>query len=426
MTTKQERSLLAILASIQFTHIVDFMILMPLGAQLMRLFQISPGQFGLLVSSYTFAAGVAGFLAAFFIDRVDRKNAALFFFFGFAVGTLGCALSPNYHTLLFARAVTGAFGGVLGSLTNTIVGDAIPYHRRGAAMGIIMSAFSVASVLGVPFSLYLASHFSWHAPFIFLGIFSIIVWTAIFKLVPPMRDHMAVGSKRESPLNILVSIFTNSNQVMAIFFIFVLVFGQFVVIPFLSPSLVANTAMTEAQLPLLYLIGGGLTFFTSPLIGRLADKYGKKKIFLIFVTISWVPVYVITNFKHTPVLFILPFTALFFVCMGGRMIPAMAAVTSTVMPAKRGSFMSILNCFQQLAAALASFAGGALIVKAPTGELLNYNKVGYLGIICSFIAMPLMQKIKSVEGKNDQHLSELIAKEISPLEPEVAAPIIKQ
>jgi len=144
MFTRKEKYLLFSLALIQFSHIVDFMILMPLGPQLMRVFSISPAQFGFLVSSYTFAAGVSGLIAARFIDRFDRKTTLLFFYIGFCLSTVACAFSPSYEFFLLARTLAGAFGGVLGSLVLAIVGDAIAPERRGTATGTVMMAFSLA------------------------------------------------------------------------------------------------------------------------------------------------------------------------------------------------------------------------------------------------------------------------------------------
>jgi MFS transporter, DHA1 family, inner membrane transport protein len=163
---KNEKLLLLILAAGMFTHIMDFMIMMPLGPQLMRIFDISPQQFSLLVASYTITAGVSGFAAAFLIDRYDRKKSLLFVYIGFAVGTLACAFAPTYVVLLFTRSLAGAFGGVLGAIILAIVSDAVPLERRAQGIGMVMASFGVASVLGVPFGLFVASKSSWHAPFL--------------------------------------------------------------------------------------------------------------------------------------------------------------------------------------------------------------------------------------------------------------------
>ena len=188
---KNEKLLLALLATVQFTNILDFVIMMPLGPQLMPALSIGPRQFGLVISAYTFSAGTTGLAAAFFLDRFNRKTALLALYLGFGLGTVACALAPTYHWLLAARVFTGAFGGVLGSLVLAIVGDAVPESRRGQAIGIVMGAFSVASVLGIPFGLFLASRFSWHLPFLVLGGLSLIVWGVTYVVMPSMNGHVS-------------------------------------------------------------------------------------------------------------------------------------------------------------------------------------------------------------------------------------------
>lgn len=395
---RQEKLLLFSLAFVQFSHIVDFMILMPLGPQLMRTFNINPHEFGILVSAYTFAAGTTGLLSALFIDGFDRKKALLFFYVGFGLGTLACAAADGYHELLIARTLTGAFGGVLSSLTLAIVGDAIDSSRRGTAMGTVMASFSLASIFGVPFSLYLANHFDWHAPFVFLGATSLLLIGLITYAIPSMKTHLVEG-KKDSPAQVIGNLLSNPNQIAALVFMMLLVFGQFSIIPFLSPSYVANAGMTEAQLPLVYLVGGGISIITSPLIGRWSDLSGKRKVFIIGALMSIVPIFAITNLSVTPLYILLPLTALFFVCMGGRMIPAMAMVTSTVTPRYRGSFMSITSSVQQFASALAAYVAGIMITKGADGRLANYDHVGYIAIVFSVLAVIAAMRIQSVDGK---------------------------
>lgn len=397
MFTRKEKLLLISLAVIQFSHIVDFMLMMPLGPQLMRIFEISPHQFGLLVSAYTFAAGATGLLSAFFIDRFDRKKSLLFFYFGFAIGTLLCAFADNYSTLLMMRTFTGAFGGVLGSLIMAIVSDAINSERRATAMGVVMASFSLASIFGVPFSLFLANHFSWHAPFLFLGGLSTLLLALIYLAVPAMRGHLEHG-ERQSHTQVITHILTNKSQMISLSFMILLVFGQFSIIPFLSPSLVANAGMPESQLPLIYLVGGICSIISSPLIGRAADKYGKHKVFALSALISILPILAITNLSVTPVAYILLLVAVFFMAMGGRMIPAMAMVTATVTPQRRGSFMSIVASIQQFSSAIASYFAGRIVERSIDGQLIHYSTVGYVAAGFSLLAIAASTKITAIKG----------------------------
>lgn len=396
--TRSEKLLIAALAFIQFSHIVDFMIMMPLGPQLMRIFQITPQQFGLLVSSYTFAAGVTGIMAAFFIDRFDRKTSLLFFYSGFAIGTIACAMAGDYTGLLITRTLTGAFGGVLSSLSLSIISDRIDAQRRGTAMGLMMMSFSAASVLGVPFSLYLATHWDWHAPFTFLGSLSLLLLGVIFYAVPKMNSHLIGQNRGEAFWLPVARVLTNRNQMLALLFMSLLVLGQFSVIPFLSPSMVANVGLLETQLPLIYLVGGICSIFSGPLVGRASDLVGKKRVFLIGATISLLPLYLVTNMTPHHLALVLSTVAFFFMSMGARMIPGTALVSETVRPQQRGTFMSLVSSVQQFASAGGSLIAGVVVTAGPGGSLLHYERVGYFAIACSLVAMLLSRRIRVLEG----------------------------
>ncbi|HEX4924950.1 MAG TPA: MFS transporter [Bdellovibrionales bacterium] len=393
MFTRQEKLLLFFLATIQFNHIVDFMIMMPLGPVVMRELQMTPAQFGLVISSYTFTAGIMGFLAAFFLDRFDRKRALVFLTIGFAVGTLLCSVAPSFLLLAAARSTAGAFGGVLSSVVMAIIGDAIAPDRRGTAMGIVMAGFSAASVLGVPFSLYLANLFNWHAPFVFLGTMALFMAVALSTLLPPMNAHLA--RKRDPPLRVVIELVSTRQTAARLLFMALLIFGQFTIIPFLSPSLVANAGLPEAQLPLVYLVGGFCTIFSSPAWGRLSDRFGYRRVALIGITISLVPFYIITNLSVIPVWLLLVIVAIMFICMGGRMIPVMTMMTSSVPPEKRGSFMSLTSSVQQLSSSIGAAVAGATVVTLSDGRLAHYDRVGLIAITSSALAVLLLYNMQS-------------------------------
>lgn len=392
----RERWILLTLAAIQFTHIMDFMIMMPLGPQLMRLFAITPQQFGLLVSAYTFSAGLFGFLATFFIDRYDRKKALLALYGGFIMGTFCCALAPAYPFLLGARILTGLFGGITGALVLAVIADVIPAERRATAMGAVMTAFSVASVLGVPFGLYLATLTSWHAPFFFLAGVGLLVWGAIYRMIPSLLTHVNTGP-RVLPLQFLRNLLQQPSPRWALLLVSLMMLGQFSVIPFISPAMVSNVGFSETQLAYIYLLGGGVTLFTGPMIGKLADRFGKVLLFVIFALMSTLPTYWITQMGHTPMALALLVTSSFFICAGGRMIPAMAIVSSAVPPHQRGGFMSLYAAVQQLTSGCASLIAGFMVTKAATGELQHYGVVGYGAIICSLLCLLVITRIRAAD-----------------------------
>ena len=392
----REWQILAVLTSVQFIHIMDFTMMMPLAPQFMRLYEITPQQFGLLVSVYTFSAGICGFFAAFIIDHYDRKVSVIAVCAGFSMAALLCALSKDYSTLLTARAVAGAFGGVMSAVVFSIIADIIPDHRRGAATGTILSSFPIASVIGVPTGLFLAELSDWRAPYILLTILGLLIIIAVLRLLPPIRDHL-IHQREKNPLRQLHLIFSNHNHLVAFALIAMLMFAGFTVIPFISAYVVSNAGMKEADLPYLYFFGGLTTFFTARLFGRLADHYGKRKLFGIVATISIIPILLVTQLSETTLPIILIVTSLFMILVSGRFIPAMALITTSVAPHLRGSFMSFNASVQQLSASLASLLAGAIIGVSATGEMINFDRVGMIAAVSTVFCIFLAIRLKSVE-----------------------------
>jgi predicted MFS family arabinose efflux permease len=373
---RRERIVLLILAAVQFTTIVDFMIVMPLGPQLMRTLQIGPTQFGLIVSSYTFAAGAAGLVASSIIDRFARRTTFMTLYTGFLVGTLFCALAPNYQLLVAARIATGAFGGILGGMAMAIIGDVFPENRRGQATGSLMIGFSLASVAGVPLGLFIGTNYGWHMPFIALAIGGIPALLLTPFALPPLNAH--VGKLHPHPLRSLVETFSISNHLKAFALIVTLMIGSFTVFPYLSPYLVANVGMTEDQLPLPYIVGGALTLFTSPMIGRLADRYGKLMIYRLVAPGSALMLLVITHLPSVPTALIVALFGTLMVCNVGRMIPAMAMVTSSVEPRRRGAFLSANSSVQHVAAGFGAYLGGLIVTQQADGKIGHFGTVGWI------------------------------------------------
>lgn len=401
MFSRQEKIILLILASLQFSHILDFVIMMPLGPQLMRTFGLSAQEFSFLISSYLFTGTISGVISALFIDKYDRKKSLMFFYLGFALGTLGCTIAPNYITLLIMRSIAGLFGGVLASIVLSIASDSIDVSKRGAAMGIIMSSFSVASTFGIPFGLYLANAINWHAPFSFLGLFSLIMTGAIYYFLPPMRDHLKGPHQSKGVFESWAHIAKDSNQLTTLAFMSALMLGQFTIIPFLSPSLVANAGLSEAHLPFVYLVGGLVSMVTSPTTGFFVDKIGKKKVGIIGLLLSVVPIYLITHLTSLPTVQILIFSSSFFFVMSLRMVPAMSISSTVVSPKYRGSFMSVLSSVQSFSNAIASYVAGLIVIRTPTGQLENYTTVGWLAIGFTLLAAFLLYRIKPAEGPSN-------------------------
>jgi predicted MFS family arabinose efflux permease len=388
--------LLAALAAIQFTAVLDFMIIMPLGPQYMRVFNIGPSEFGLIVSAYAIAAGIAGIAAGFFIDRFDRKNALIGLYTGFTIGTLLCAVSGQYWTLVAARVVAGAFGGVTMGLVMAVIGDVIPEERRGRATGIVMSSFSIASICGVPFGLYLANTVDWHLTFYVLAAFCALIIPALWKVMPHLRGHLIHHGKESAGRRMLGIIRPRANQ-LALLFMAMLMCTGFVVFPFLASYMVQNVGMTEKQLPLIYLCGGICTLVSMNLIGRWADRVGKRRVFIIMTLSAMIPVLIVTNLPHVKLWIALIISTVFMVCSSGRVVPAMALLTSSIEPRYRGGFMSINSSVQQLASGFAAWISG-LIIGHHGGHLTRFGAVGALSVAFGLAAIYLSRFLKATEG----------------------------
>ena len=380
-----------LLAAVQFTHILDFMVIMPLGEQLMRELHIGPGQFSHLVAAYTISAGVVGLLTAPFMDRFDRRKVLLFAYAGFFAGTLACGLSENITMLMTARVICGAFGGVSGSCIMAIVGDIVPPQRRATGMAVIMGAFATAAALGVPFGLFLAQKFRWEMPFFLVAGVGVIVWLMIYVMLPPVRAHLS-----DTPVHHLKAFFEllrDANAGRALLFMSALVMGHFSVIPLLAPYLVSNVGLPENKLFLIYFVGGICSALTAPFCGKMADRFGRLRVFGILIGIACLVTLWIANSGPLPVWAVLVSAGLFFTFASGRFIPAQAILSLAVPSHRRGSFMSLTSCTRDLTSGVTSSIGGWIVTKSPTGQLVNYDKLGWLAVAVSLISFWLASRV---------------------------------
>lgn len=394
-TLRKERWYVIILAAIQIAHILDFVIMMPLGPRFMRVFNISPVEFSTLVSAYTFSAGIVGFFGALYADHFDRKKFLLFNFTGFIVGTFMCAIAPNFGSLLTARIIAGAFGGILNASVLSLVADLIPFQRRGQAMGVVMSAFSISSVLGVPTGLYIAQAFDWHGTFYFICAIGLIFWVLSLLILPSVKIQREPKTFMQNLMN-FKSIVLQKDYLQSFTLTSVLGFGIFGVIPFISPYMVRNVGLTEEQLPLIYLVGGACTIISARFIGKLCDKVGSFKVFRVVAIISIFPIFALTNLPGgIPIWLALTVTSVFTMMGSGRFIPAMTIVSAVVKPQERGTFMSLENAARQLSSGAASQIAGFIIGSTAAGALTNYNYVGYIAIATSLVAIYIAFKIKN-------------------------------
>jgi len=387
--SRKERIILVLLAAVNFTHILDFMIMMPLGNYLMPFFHITPRQFSFLVGAYPIAAFLSGFSAAFFVDRFDRKNVLIFAFVGFLVGTLACGLAPTYGLLLAARILTGLFGGLIGAQVLAIVADVFGYERRGTAMGAVMSSFAIASTIGVPFALYLANIFSWHAPFIFVAILGAAMLPLLIRFIPDMAGHMQPKDEDAHRFQPLLNVVASREQRLALLFSALIMMGHFLIIPFINPYLEFNKHYSRDLTPMIYFFGGVSSFVAALTLGRFSDKVGKLRIFSWSVLFSFGMVWIITNLPILPFSIVILFFAIWFVVATGRAVTAQAMISNVVKQEQRGSFMTFNSSVQQLGTGAASLISGFIVYKDSVGKLYRYEWVGYLSIIVLLLGLLL-------------------------------------
>ena len=398
LNARSERLLLALLAMTQFTIIMDFMVMMPLGAQIMRSFHVTPTGFATAVSAYSWCSGLSALFAATYIDRFDRRRLLLFVYALFALSNLACALSPSFAVLWMARAFAGITGGVLGSVVMAIIGDVIPPMRRGAATGTIMMAFSLASVAGVPAGVLLGAHFGWFAPFVLLTLLSVLAWLAAFNIVPLLGEHLRQTQPTFAQvLPALWGIMSNPRHATAYLLTFFSMAAQMVVIPFIAPVLVANHGVAPANLSWIYMVGGAATFVTARVVGKLTDAYGSHRVYRVLALLAILPVMLVTHLPQFAFGFLLLCMAFFMVIVSARMIPLQTLMTKVPEPMHRGAFLSTNSAVQALGVGCGAWGGGLFLHSSPDGTLVGYQYNGWLAFALLLFATLWVGRVKVTE-----------------------------
>ncbi|MEX3948970.1 MFS transporter [Paraburkholderia sp. EG287B] len=407
LTPLRERTLLWLLALTQFTVIMDFMVMMPLGPQIMHAFAITPAAFATAVSAYSLCSGLSGLLAATYIDRFDRRRLLQVAYALFALSNLACALATNFHLLLAARAFAGLTGGVLGSIVMAIVSDVIPAARRGAATGVIMTAFSIAAIAGVPAGVLLGAHYGWSAPFMLLVVLSVAIWLAGSRVVPSLTAHLGQRTPLAHVLPNLWRLLTLPRHLKAFALTFTMMAGHMLVIPFIAPMLVGNHGIAPQQLSWLYMAGGAATFVTSRAVGRLADRYGKRRVFRVMALVSLVPVLFVTHLPTLPFLALVAFFALFMISMSGRMVPMQALLTTIPEPARRGAFLSANSAVQALGTGIGAWLGGQWLTNGAHGAIIGFGQNGWIAAALTCVAVLWVSRVRgaSEDVPNDVAVS---------------------
>ena len=385
------------MALLNFTIVLDLMVMMPLGNLLMPKWHLSTSEFAIIVSSYSLSAFVSSFIAIFFADNLDRKKLLLFAYLLFLIGTFACCFAIDKYTMIVARSITGIFGGLIGAQVLSIVSEVIPYERRGRALGFLFSGFAFASIIGVPLGLYLANNYYWYFPFLIVAVFGTLLFPFLIKFVPNLTSHLENRTYLKQRIDNFVNIFKSAHQITALLFSFLLIMGHFIIIPLINPYLVFNVGFPQKYTPLIYLVGGIGALITGQIVGRVADKYGKRQVFVIAALVSLIFIVLITNMPAIHLSFVLIIFCLWFSSSTGRAVPGQAMITQTVSNTTRGSFLSLNSCFQSLATGSASLLSGSITYCDASFAIHNYNLLGYISvcliIICVLLSFRLDKQL---------------------------------
>jgi predicted MFS family arabinose efflux permease len=402
--SKYQVFIIALLSVLQFTIVLDFVVLSPLGAQLMQELKLTTSQFGLAVSVYAFSAGISGLLAAGFADKFDRKKLLLFFYAGFIIGTFLCGIAPNYEFLLGARIITGLFGGVIGAVSFAIITDLFKMEVRGRVMGFVQMSFSASQVLGIPVGLYLANKLGWHSPFLMISSLSVIVGIGIIIYLQPLVAHLKIQSDKNPFLHLYHTI-SKPTYSLAFAVNIILITGGFMLMPFGSAYSIHNLGLTMAQLPILYMATGIFSLMAGPLIGKFSDVVGKYKIFCIGSGLAIFSILIYCNLGVTPLSIVILLNTILMVGILSRMISISALMTAIPEPADRGAFMSINSSVQQISGGIASIIAGLIVVQTANGTLKNYNILGYIVVSTILITIGMMYFVNQFVNKKTKAMA---------------------
>lgn len=385
-----------ILAITQFTVVLDFMVMSPLGDILMKSMNLKTTQFGLVVSAYAFSAGLSGILTAGFADKFDRKKLLLFFYIGFIIGTILCGLVTSYLWLLIARIVTGLFGGVIGSISMAIVADLFSLQQRGRVMGFVQMGLGVSQIMGIPVGLYLANIWGWHAPFLWIAGMATLVVFMIFIKFKPIDKHLAIQQDKSAFLHLIHTISKKEYRIgftaMAL-----LALGSYMLMPFGSAFAINNLHISQEQLPFIFMIAGLSTLIVMPIVGKLSDRIEKFKIFTFASIWAMTMICLYTNLGPTPFWIVAVLNVLMMIGLMSRMIPSVALITSVPVAQDRGAFMSINSSLQQIAGGIAAaFAGTIVTQKQPNAPLENYSTLGFIIVAITITSIFLIARVNRV------------------------------
>ncbi|MDR3456706.1 MAG: MFS transporter [Verrucomicrobiae bacterium] len=393
--TGYQKFVIAMLAFLQFTVILDFMILSPLGAVLLPELHVATSQFGLLVSVYAFSASISGLLTAGFADKYDRKKLLLFFYTGFILGTVLCGVATSYHFLLAARIITGLFGGVIGSIGMAIAADLFPLEQRGRVMGVVQTAFAASQVMGLPVGLYLSNKWNWHAPFLMIAGIGAAVGVVIVFGLKPIDAHLKLTHDRTAFQHLLKTV-SRPMYMRGFAATILLATGGFMLMPFGSAFTVNNLGISLEHLPTIYFVTGISSIIMGPLLGRLSDSVGKYPVFCFGSILGTIMVIIYCHLGLTPLWGVILVNVVLFMGISARMVSASALISAVPDAPDRGAYMSVNSSVQQFAGGMASGLAGLVVVQTSSGRLEHYDVLGYIVAAAMLVTIGLMYSIQKI------------------------------
>ncbi|MEZ0182260.1 MULTISPECIES: MFS transporter [Flavobacterium] len=394
-----QKLVIFLLALTQFTVVLDFMVMSPLGDIMMKTLKITASQFGIAVSAYAFSAGISGLFTAGFADKFDRKKLLLFFYIGFTIGTVFCAIAPNFILLVAARIFTGIFGGVIGSISMAIVADLFSLKQRGKVMGFIQMGFGVSQVLGIPIGLYIANAWGWHVPFLWIAAMAAIITLVLSFKLQPIVEHLSLKQEK-TPIQHLWHTISKPHYQVGFLSTALLSIGGFMMMPFGSAFAINNLKVTTDELPLLFMITGVATLITMPIAGKLSDKFSKFKLFAFATLFAIIVMNVYAHFAATPFWIVLVTNILMMMAIMSRMVPSTTLTSAIPEPQDRGAFMSINSSLQQMAGGFGAMIAGLIIVQKDNyAPLEHYDTLAMVASVIMLISIYLVSRVSKIVYK---------------------------
>jgi len=373
------------LTLINFAFQLDFVILMPLGQSLMEMMKLSPTQYTAVVGVYTISSGCSSLLFSLFGGEYNKKKLLLIFILLLGGSSFLTGRASDFQTLFIIRLISGCFSGVINPLIFAIASDVIPDDEKGKSMGWILTGFSFASVLGIPFSIYIMDHFGFELTFFIIGLFFILTFIASL-LFLPNRGIKAEKIKFKKLVSHFSQCLKNTSYVKGYLLLFFVSGAIFSIVSLISPYAIKNMGMSLQNLEQMYFFGGLLTVVTSRFIGSMCDHFGEKRILNAIIAMSVIPVMIFVFSEKSSPLYFVVIGSLMMSLMSGLMVPSMTISSRIPSVVDSSIYNGILNSVRCFGAGVFTFLSGSFVITDTDGSLLNFYLVGVMYVMLLFLS----------------------------------------